>query len=172
MYAYDTTVFCIDSTQDVACDMFNGALKELFTWCINNRLTPHPGKCEVLLPFKTRLMGPLPAIYIGESIIEYKTKTRFLGVTVNQNLSWVGFYPGMCATRDLKVIQPSITYAMPVWGSVSQTESFKSLERQHRRAARIIFGFPSDMPTADVLTTVKWDTLKHQYIRAPSNFFL
>ena len=68
---------------------FNGALKELFTLYINNRLTPHPGKCEVLLPFKTRLMGPLPAIYIGESIIEYKTKTRFLGVTVNQNLSWV-----------------------------------------------------------------------------------
>ena len=89
MYAYDTTVFCIDSTQDAACDLFNGALKELFTRYINNRLTPHPGKCEVLLPFKTRLMGPLPAIYIGESIIEHKTKTRFLGVTVNQNLSWV-----------------------------------------------------------------------------------
>ena len=118
-------------------------------------------------------MGSLPATYIGESIIEYKTKTRFLlGVTVNQNLSWVGFYPGMCASRDLKVIQPSITYAMPVWGSVSQTELFKSLERQHRRAARIIFGFPSDMPTADVLATTKWNTLTHQYIRAPSDFFL
>ena len=34
-------------------------------------------------------MGPLPAIYIGESIIEYKAKTRLLGVTVDQNLSWI-----------------------------------------------------------------------------------
>ena len=52
---------------------------------------------------------------------------------------------------------------MPVWGSVSQTELFKSLERQRCRAARIIFGFPSDIPTAEVLATVKWDTLTHQY---------
>ena len=51
----------------------------------------------------------------------------------------------------------------PVWGSVSQTELFKSLERQHCRAARIIFSFLWNMPTADVLATVKWDTLTHQY---------
>jgi len=116
-------------------------------------------------------MGPLPAIYIGESIIEYKPKTRFLGVTVDQNLSWIPhlqevvksfakklsllkksrFLPShMCESFYLKVIQPSITYAMPVWGSVSQTELFKSLERQHCRAARIIFGFPSDRPTVSL----------------------
>ena len=89
MYAYVTTVFCIDSTQDAACDLFNGALKELFPWCINNRLTPHPGKCEVMLLSKARLMDPLPTIYIGQSIIEYKAKTRLLGVTVDQNLSWI-----------------------------------------------------------------------------------
>ena len=50
-----------------------------------------------------------------------------------------------------------------MWGSVSQTKLFKSLERQHCRAARIIFVFPSDMPIADVLATVKWNTLTHQY---------
>ena len=69
----------------------------------------------------------------------------------------------VCESFYLKVIQPSITYAMPVWGSVSQTELFKSLERQRCRAARIIFGFQSDIPTAEVLATVKWDTLTHQY---------
>ena len=97
-------------------------------------------------------MAPLTSIYIGESLIEYKPKTRFLGVTVDQNLSWIPhlqevvksfakklsllkksrFLPShMCESFYLKVIQPSITYAMPVWGSVSQTELFKSLERQH-----------------------------------------
>ena len=38
---------------------------------------------------KARLMGALPAI--GESIIEYKAKTRLLGVTVDQNLSWIPY---------------------------------------------------------------------------------
>ena len=37
------------------------------------------------------------------------------------------------------------------------------MERQHCRAARIIFGFPLDMPTVDVLATAKWNTLVHQY---------
>ena len=37
MYADDTTVFCIDSTQGAACDLLNGVLKEIFTWCINKR---------------------------------------------------------------------------------------------------------------------------------------
>jgi len=52
---------------------------------------------------------------------------------------------------------------MPVWGGINQTELFKTLERQHCRAARIIFGFPPDMPTVDVLATVKWHTLTYMY---------
>ena len=148
MYADDITVFCIDSTQGAACDLLNVALKEIFTWGINKRLTPHPNKFEVMLLSKARLMGPLPAIYIGESIVEYKAKTRLLGVTVDQNLSWIPhlqevvksfanklshlkksrFLPShVCESFYLKVIQPSITYAMPVWGSVSQTELLGSL---------------------------------------------
>ena len=102
-------------------------------------------------------MGPLPAIYID------KTETRLLGVTVDKNLNWIPnlqevvnsfanklsllkksrFLPShVCESFYLKVIQPSNTYAIPVWGSVSQTELFKSLERQperqHCRAARIV----------------------------------
>ena len=89
MYADDTTVFCIGSSHDVACNLLNCALEELFTWCVNNRLTPHPGKCEVMLLSKARLIGPLPAIYIGKSIIEFKATARLLGVTLDQNLSWI-----------------------------------------------------------------------------------
>ena len=37
------------------------------------------------------------------------------------------------------------------------------MERQDRRAARIIFGFPSDMPTVEVLATIKWNTLTYLY---------
>ena len=82
MYADDTTVFCIGSSQDVACNLLNCALEELFTWCVNNRLTPHPGKCEVMLLSKARLIGPLPAIYIGKSIIEYKATARLLALSI------------------------------------------------------------------------------------------
>ena len=59
----------------------------------------------------------------------------------------------MCESFYRKLIQPSITYAF----------LFKTLERQHYRAARVIFGLPLEMPTVDVLATVKWNTLMHQY---------
>ena len=139
-----------------------------------------------MLLSKARLIGPLPAIYIGKSIIEYKATARLLGVTLDQNLSWIPhlkeviknfanklsllkkskFLPShVCESFYVKVIQSSITYAMPVWGGVNQTELFKTLERKHCRAARSFFGFPPDMPTVDVLATVKWNTLTYMYKR-------
>ena len=69
----------------------------------------------------------------------------------------------VCESFYQKVILPSITYAMSVWGGLNQTELFSALERQHCRAARIIFGLPSDMPSVQVLDTVKWYTLSHLY---------
>ena len=78
----------------------------------------------------------------------------------------------VCESFFVKVIQPSITYALPVWGGVNQTELFKPLERQHCRAARNIFGFPSDMSTVDLLATVKWNTLTYMYKRSLIKLFL
>lgn len=52
---------------------------------------------------------------------------------------------------------------MPVWAGVNETELIKTLQRLHCRAARIIIGFSTDMPTVDVLGTVKWNTLTHLY---------
>ena len=69
----------------------------------------------------------------------------------------------MCESFYLKVIRPSITYAMPVWGGVIQTELFNALERQQCRVARIIFGFSSDKPTTEVLSSTKWNSLTHIY---------
>lgn len=36
---------------------------------------------------KARLVGPLPANYIGNYVIEYKVKIRLLGVTLDPNLN-------------------------------------------------------------------------------------
>ena len=76
IYVDGITVFCIDSTQGTACDLLNVALKEIFTWCINKCLTPHPklGLWARCPPFKLET----------ESIVEHKAKTRPLGVTVDK----------------------------------------------------------------------------------------
>ena len=41
MCADDTTVYCIGENVDQAVVQLNKALADLYTWCLNNRLTPH-----------------------------------------------------------------------------------------------------------------------------------
>ena len=115
-------------------------------------------------------------------IVPSLSEVNLSGVILDQNLSWIPhlkevikkfakklslqkkskFLPShVCKSLYVNVIHPSITYTMPVWGGVNQTELFKTLERQHCRAARIIFGFPPEMPTVDILATVKWNTLTY-----------
>ena len=62
-----------------------------------------------------------------------------------------------------KAILPCITYALVVWGGCSNKENFKSLERLHCRAARIIYKLPRYMPSEDVLSKVGWNTLFFYY---------
>ena len=56
-----------------------------------------------------------------------------------------------------KIILPGVTYALPIWGGHSNKDGFKSLESLHCRAARIIFNFSLDMPSAEALNKAKWD---------------
>jgi len=46
---------------------------------------------------------------------------------------------------------------------MSRQDDFDALERLHCRAARIIYNFPKDMPSAEVLARAKWDTLRTRY---------
>lgn len=144
---------------DVACNLLNVYLKSFSPGVQKNPITPPPGKCEVMLLSKAWLRGPLPAIYISDYKIQGQDQTSGCQNLANKLslLKKSKFLPSLvCESFYLKVIQPSVTYALPLeWGSVSQTELFKSLERHHCRAAKIIFGLPLDMPTADVLATVK-----------------
>ena len=46
---------------------------------------------------------------------------------------------------------------------MSNQDDFDVLERLHCRVARIIYNFPKDMPSAEVLARSKWDTLRTRY---------
>ena len=61
-----------------------------------------------------------------------------------------------------KVIFPSITYCILVWGNCSKTH-FKALERLHTRAARIIYRLNWDIPSQEVMHKTGWKTLSSTY---------
>ena len=184
MYADDTTAYCIAESADIAIAQLNMTLKEVYMWCLTNRLTPHPGKSEVMLLSKGAPMGPYPPVLLGTSILRCVTKTRLLGMIVDHNLSWV---PHALETKKsfanklnllkrfrflpkdvlkdfyFKVILPSVKYGLVLWGSCCNSDIIDSIERLHCRAARVIFNLPKDMPTYDVLSYDQWSTFSLYY---------
>ena len=89
LFADDVTIYCIKKTTDEAVAQLDKALDELYDWYILNRLTPHPQKSEAMLICKTRAMGPVTSIHIGTDAIEWVNKSRLLGITIDDKLSWV-----------------------------------------------------------------------------------
>ena len=72
-------------------------------------------------------------------------------------------YPGIRLDLHFKVILPSVTYALPIWGCWTNKNEFNSLESIHCRAARVIYNLPRDMPSEDVRKTANWDSLFDTY---------
>ena len=89
LFADDITIYCIKRTADEAVAQLDKALDELYDWCILNRLTPHPEKSEAMLICRTRATGPVVPIRIGTYAIVWVNKSRLLGITVDDKLSWV-----------------------------------------------------------------------------------
>ena len=89
MYADDTTIFCIGQLADSAIALLNKTLQEVYQWYLANRLTPHPGKSKIILLCKNDIIGPLPSTLLGNAVLRYVTKTRLLGITVDNRLTWV-----------------------------------------------------------------------------------
>ena len=149
MYADDTTVYCICDNGDVAVSLLNRALTELYEWCLINRLTPRPIKCEAILMTRSNYIGPILPVSIGGSLITWVEKSRLLGVTVDNKLRWSPylsevkksfasklnllrksrFLPeNVLENFYLSVILPSVTYSLVTWANCSNSELFGTLE--------------------------------------------
>ena len=61
-----------------------------------------------------------------------------------------------------KVIMPSVTYGLAVWGSGNK-KHLNNLEKLHGRAGRILYGLPWDTSAEDVWIRTRWDSLETMY---------
>ena len=104
LYADDTTIYCIKRTTDEAVTQLNKALNELYDWCLINHLTPHPEKSEAMLISKTRAIGPLAPMQMGTDTIKWVNKSRLLGTTADEKLTWA---PHSWISR--RVLQENLT---------------------------------------------------------------
>ena len=132
---------------------------------------------------KSTFTGPIQALRLGNNIIKWTTSERFLGVQVDDKLSWsdhaANVAKSFASTLSLlwrmrflpqkqwedfytKVILPSVTYGRTVWGSCNKTH-LNNLEKLHARAGRIVYELPWDTSAEDVLMRTRWDSLETMY---------
>ena len=184
MYADDTTLFAVGVSADEAIAKLNTALKELYKWCLCNKLTFHPKKSEFMLLGRNTHVGPVALVFVGDSQLRQVCKTWLLGMTIDDKLCWTDhilklkknfvsklnllknsrFLPAkVLSTMYFRIILPSITHGLMVWGGCSNFENFNSLERLHCRAARVIYNLPRDMSSTEVLDRVKGPSIFRQY---------
>ena len=186
MFADDTTIYVIGQTVDIVSLKLNEILSKFWVWCLNNALTPHPGKTEYMLMGGKSFVGPEQAIKLGNSIIKRVQSTRCLGMELDDEMKWSkhvldltkAFSQKINVLKSLyflpkkvrldfyhKVILPSLTYGIVLWGSCNKS-LFDELEKMHVRAAKIIYCLDWNMPTNDVIIVYEWKTLKQIYLES------
>ena len=171
LYADDTTIYCIAETMNLLTNTLNHALAELQKWCDSYMMVPHPEKCKAMIVQRqSSFIGPIQALRLGNKIIEWTTSERLLGVQVDDKLCWSdhaanvakSFASKLSLLRRMrflprkqledfytKVILPSVTYDLTVWGSCNKMH-LNNLEKLHARAGRIVHGLPWDTSAEDV----------------------
>ena len=76
------------------------------------------------------------------------------------------FYLEINSLLDLyfKLVLPSATYALPIWGCCTNKNEYNALESIVCRAVKFIYNLPRDMPFVEERKIVKWDSVFHTYI--------
>ena len=141
---------------------FQAELKNISEWMRINKLSIHPEKTEFMVIDHPRRQSKLPELqpfYLDNIRIKQVHKTKYLGLTVDDKLSWNEQYKsakgkvagGLASLRKLKNILPQsqwlnvyqalveshLRYANVVWGALSSTK-LSTLQRYQDRAFDLI----------------------------------
>ena len=136
----------------------------------------------MLIGSRQRLAGmdSEPIINIGEKNLWRVSKTKSLGIFIDENLNWNNQIDniskkaskGIAILRRAKkfisqpslltmyqsLVQPYFDYCSLMWGNCNQTCKDK-LQKLHNRAARVITGSTYDVRSCEILFKLSWETL-------------
>ena len=184
LFADDTNVYCIGQHVEEVTDKLNVIMSQIHDWCMNNKLTVHPGKSEAMMITKTPFIGPLRPLKYGDNFVKFVTATNCLGLEIDNKLSWnvhikkvsKNFSQKLGALKRMnlprmaleeiyfKTVISKVTYCISVWGNCS-VPLFKTLESIHARAARFIYSLPKTLSDEESIVRANWQPLSYIYKR-------
>ena len=88
LFADDTTVYFSDKTNDGTEDLLNRELAKVSTWLAANKLSLNVKKSNFLHFHHGRCKKPSLKLKLNGTDVEEKTVTKYLGVLIDNKLSW------------------------------------------------------------------------------------
>ena len=160
LFADDTTVFLSDKDVNVLYNTMNNELYEVCNWFKCNKLSLNASKTNLMLlgtAYKTKNAYVSRSIHLDGCQLTRITTTKFLGMTINENLTWKPHIEMFVCSRNLGVlnkvkyflpknslyqlyssfISPYLSYGILLWGNAS-TQYMTKVFKLQKRALRII----------------------------------
>ena len=190
LYADDTLLYSVGNSCNEASEKLQMSLDEICKWYYGNRLALNENKSKCMLitsKYRTRQGNDLLHVNMNDTNIEQVRAVKYLGVTIDENLTWNDHISVLCKNIGFKVsilarirnmvtpemlkivynsiIQPSIDYAITVWGHTS-LENLNKVQRLQNKAARIICNDFDYINTRgiDLVKQLKWMNVNERFL--------
>lgn len=160
MFADDTNIFFTDNTLNGLESKTNQELDKISKWFKLNKLSLNVKKTNfILFHTKSKVIRYVPTITIDNIPIVQVKETKFLGVVINESLSWINHIDTikqkvtknigiirriksnipMCVLKTLyqTLIQPYFEYCNIVW-SIHKSSALNNLMICQKKAIRVI----------------------------------
>jgi hypothetical protein len=185
MFADDTNVFLSGKNLNDLETIMNNELKLLYEWLCSNRLSLNVSKTHFMVFSPTRKKPvQIPSLKIENSEITRVMHTKFLGVILDDKLSWnqhVSYIKGkiskslgiMYRTKRFlnkesikslyfAFLYPYLVYCLTVWGGANMTTVLPIIKIQ-KKAVRCIAGVSKKVSSASLFKELKILPFKNVY---------
>ena len=187
MFADDSSIYRCSTDVPQLNREINEDLEKLDEWLMGNKLSLNVAKTHsMLIAFQQKHKSLAHSDIrvdpkIREREIEIRSKAKYLGVLLDENLNWrehirtvsakasraVGFlkyskqYLSLTAVKILYtiIVEPHFQYCCSVWGCCNATE-IQLLQKLQNRAARIVTNSSFDAVIKPMFESLGWKTIQ------------
>ena len=183
IYADDTTLLIHDKSIDSLYSNLTTELNKVKSWIRSNKLILNISKTSFMLFQNRSIKNSIPPITLEGEIIKQVNQTKFLGVTIDENLNWKYHIDQTCeklskitgilyrirhnlTTESLISIYytlcyPHLTYCVSIWAS-TWPSFLQKLTIAQNKILRCIFFLKKFDSTSNIFTATKM--LKFSFI--------
>ena len=181
LFADDTVLYCTAPSSGELEEKLNDDLSRIRLWLNRHKLTLNVSESKFTLIGGSRRLKSCGSITlkIEEEEIKQVTSYKYLGVKINETLTWSDHVGSIRMAQRLGLLQrikhllpqysrellvnslilPLLDYADIVWGDKNNKTLMDNLQVLHNKAAKFVLNLPNRESSTKALTHLSWKPL-------------